>query len=165
MADKPRDPPRTLGGQPPDAEGKERLGRGGGRFGKKRRKRDRRTGSEGGGRLRSARDGMEDSPEAENVPASVLREFPAGGEPWVAWEGGRASYGPPSSPSATLIEILFARDSKDRRPTRSILAAIPSLDDVSHERLLAFWRSAEAYRNPRDAAPAASRGRREDSKE
>lgn len=165
MSDEPRELPTPARERSGSGDGSERLGRGGGRLGKKRRKRERRTGSETGARLRSAREGMGES--STDIPAAPPpREFQAEGETWVAWEGGRASAGLPSSPAATLIEVFFGRDAEGLRPERTVLVVASSVEEIPLERLRSIWTTASPYRHPRDAAageknrgPRESRGR------
>lgn len=157
MDDKRPDPPRSVRDQSGSDRPNDRLGRGGGRFGKKRRKRDRLTGPESGARLRSAREGMTSPGETGSADRPV-REFQAGGETWMAWESGRAACGPPASPSVTLVEILFARDPEGLRAERSSLSVIGSLEDLTPERLLAIWAAAGPHRKPRDSGGSRDRG-------
>lgn len=158
MDDKRPDPPRSARDQSGSERPGDRLGRGGGRFGKKRRKRDRRTGPDSTARLRSAREGMT-GPGETDLAERILREFQAEGETWVAWEGGRASCGPPDSPSVTLVELMFARDPEGLRVERSSLSVIGSLEDLTPERLLSIWAAAGPYRNPREPGRAPDQGR------
>lgn len=159
MGDEPRDRPPSARDLGRSDDGGKRLGRGGGRFEKKRRKRERRTGPEGGARLRPAREGMGESDAGAAAPPPP-REFRAGDETWVAWEGGRATFGPRPAVGATVLEVYFGRDAEALRPERSALVVALSVEDIPLERLRSAWSEAAPYRKPREAGSGEGRGSR-----
>ncbi len=160
MGDETRDRPTPARDHGRTDDGSKRLGRGGGRFEKKRRKRERRTGTEGGARLRSAREGMGEA-AAEAAAPLPPREFRADGKTWLAWEGGRAAFGHPGSGTATVLEVFFGRDAEALRPERSALVVVSSVEDIPQERLRSIWSAASPYRKPRETGFGEGRKSRE----
>ena len=94
-----------------------------------------------------ARETIEAVPREPLRPIEVAsRSIHANGEEWIVSEGGRTSSGRGTDSRAPLLFLLFARAADPDEPVREILSAVPGLDHLGDDELVALLVRAREYR-------------------